>query len=54
MSAGNPYAMRVLVAHRASENQPSRVELEAPRRVLETPLPGLDRTTYVTGSASRG
>jgi len=53
MSAGNPYTMRVSVAHRASGNRSSRVELEAPRRVLETPLPGLDRTTYATGSASR-
>lgn len=51
---GKPYAMRVLRRMAAGEAERFAVESEAPRRVLVTPLRGSTRTTYATGSASRG
>lgn len=54
MSAGKPYAMRVSVGSPVSATLRNPVESEAPPRVLETPREGSTRTTYATGSASRG
>lgn len=53
MTTTSPILCGFPVAHLVGETLSTPVESVAPRRVLVTPHPGLERHTYLTGSATR-